>query len=81
MTQRRSWLGALHDRVETLFLWLSYAALFAMTMLTTIDAFLRYFLNAPLEGVQLTLDASNTQFIAFMRSQSSVKVPCSRMRA
>ena len=51
MTEGRSWLALLHDRVETVFLWLSYAALFAMTMLTTLDAFLRYFFNAPIDGV------------------------------
>jgi len=51
MTEGRSWLAVLHDRVETVFLWLSYAALFAMTVLTTLDAFLRYFFNAPIDGV------------------------------
>ncbi|MBK8738024.1 MAG: TRAP transporter small permease [Betaproteobacteria bacterium] len=34
------------------FVWLAYAALFAMTVLTTADAFLRYLFNAPLPGVE-----------------------------
>jgi TRAP-type C4-dicarboxylate transport system permease small subunit len=49
---RRSALAVAYDGLETLFVWLSYAALFAMTVLTTADAFLRYLFNAPLPGVE-----------------------------
>ena len=51
-TRPRSAIAAVHDRVEAAFTWLSYAALFLMTTLTTSDALLRYLFNAPLEGVE-----------------------------
>jgi TRAP-type C4-dicarboxylate transport system permease small subunit len=47
----RSWPAVAYRAVETLVLWLAYAALFLMMALTTADALLRYFLNAPLHGV------------------------------
>lgn len=51
-TRRRSPIALAYDRLETAFLWLSYAALLAMTVLTTADAFLRYLFNAPIPGVE-----------------------------
>ena len=51
-TRPRSALAVAYDRFEMVFVWLSYAALFAMTVLTTADAFLRYLFNKPLEGVE-----------------------------
>ena len=51
-TTRGSPIAALYDRFEMVFVWLSYAALFAMTVLTTADAFSRYLFNAPLAGVE-----------------------------
>ena len=51
-TRPRSPLGAALDRVEMVFTWLAYAALFLMTVLTTADALLRYLFNAPIEGVE-----------------------------
>lgn len=51
-TPLRSPIAGFYDRFETGFVWLSYAALFAMTMLTTADAFARYLFNAPIQGVE-----------------------------
>ena len=51
-TRPRSASAAAYDRLEMAFVWLAYAALFAMTVLTTADAFLRYLFNAPLPGIE-----------------------------
>jgi len=45
-----------YDRLEMLFVWLSYAAVFAMMALMTTDAFMRYLFNAPVEGVHELTD-------------------------
>lgn len=51
-TRPRSSLAAAYDRVEGAFAYLSYAALFLMTTLTTLDAFMRYLFNLPIPGVE-----------------------------
>ena len=59
-TRPRSPIAVAYDGFEKVFVWLSYVALFAMTVLTTADALLRYVFNAPLHGVE---EATNEFFM------------------